>query len=490
MIPHDPDSLCDICSNPLKNWDYRYRGKHYCRSCYDHHFSLKTCTKCGKKKMIFNELKTPVCKICQIKDKPCIRCGREITRFGKIIELGPVCASCAPRFRPPKQCSICHKYSHTVFHSEINGESVLCCDKCLNKTRPTCSLCHRKKVPYTYDKRGKPICKKCATEERVCAQCGMPMPAGRGRICLACSSRNSLDRKVLFGKHSLSAHYNEVFVEFSEYLVDNRGVEFASFRLLYFFRYFKDLDLMAEKLGRRPNYQEIVEALQVATTRTYLTATFFLHERGYLKIDKAFQETAANLDMIDRYRNAFKKDTLFHEIIEAYYAKYQVRLEEEKTTIRSIRLALTPAVKLLKFCEYHGINRPTREIIQHYLWCFWGQRNAVYSFINFLNDHYEVPMRSNEITQPVLKSPNESRKHLKQRLIPALKVVDTRFVNTDTFLRIAIEYLQGLGIPKGIKLTYCPIKKDKEGYYMRLAGHRIHLTEEIVLHAKKIMQAE
>lgn len=485
MIPHDPESLCDICNNPLGSWDYRYRGKHYCRTCYDRHFALKTCAKCGKKKMILKTLETPVCKICQIKDKPCIRCGREITRFGKITEQGPVCASCAPRFRPPKQCSICHEYSHTVYRSEIDGERVQCCAKCLNKTRPTCSLCNRKKVPYTYDENGKPICKKCATEERTCAQCGMPMPAGRGRICFLCASRNALDRKVRFGKHGLSVHYSDLFVEFSEYLVENRGVEFASFRLLYFFNYFKDLDVMAEKLGRRPSYQEIVQALQVATTRTYLTATYFFHERGYLVIDKAFQETASNLDMIDRYRNAFKQDTLFHEIIEAYYAKYEERLEKEKTTLRSMRLALTPAVKLLKFCEYHGIKHPTRTIIQNYLWCFWGQRNAVYSFVNFLNDHYGTPMRSTDITPPVLKSPNESRERLKHRLISAMRTIDTTLMDADAFLRIAIGYLHGIGVPKGVRLTYCAIKKDSKGYYMRLAGNRIHMTEEVVLIARK-----
>ena len=490
MIPHDPDAPCDLCDNPLGSWDYRYRGKHYCRSCYDRHFVLKTCVKCGKKKMIHTALETPVCKICQIKDKPCIRCGREITRFGKITEQGPVCASCAPYFLPPKQCPICHEYSHTVFRSEINGKLVECCAKCLNKTRPTCSLCNRKKVPYTHDENGKPICKKCATEERECTQCGESMPAGRGRICLACSSRNALDRKVRFGKNSLSDHYRDVFVEFSEYLVENRGIEFASFRLMYFFRYFKDLDEIAEELGRRPRYQEIVNALQVATTRTYLTATYFFHERGYLEIDKAFQETAANLDMIDRYRHAFKTGTHFHEIIEAYYAKYEERLQEEKTTIRSMRLALTPAVKLLKFCEYHNVKHPTRKIVENYLWCFWGQRNAVYSFVNFLNDHYGLPMRSTEIAPPVLTSPNESRKYLKQRLISAMRYVDIRFMDTDTFLRLAIGYLQGIGIPKGIRLTYCPIKKDKDGYFMRFAGNRIHITEEAALIAKEYAEKE
>ena len=176
---------------------------------------------------------------------------------------------------------------------------------------------------------------------------------------------------------------------------------------------------------------------------------------------------------------------LFHEIIEAYYAKHQARLQAGKTTIRSIRLALTPAVKLLKFCDHHGAQLPTRKMIQDYLWCFWGQRNAVYSFVNFLHERYALPMRAREITPPELRSPNESREHLKHRLIAAMRGAGNQRMDADTFLRIAVGYLHGIGVPKGIRLTYCAIKKDREGYFLRLVGHRIHLPKEIVAVAKR-----
>ena len=29
---------CNFCNSTLTNWDYRYKEKHYCRSCYEKYF--------------------------------------------------------------------------------------------------------------------------------------------------------------------------------------------------------------------------------------------------------------------------------------------------------------------------------------------------------------------------------------------------------------------------------------------------------------------
>lgn len=41
---------CSFCNSVLTNWDYRYKEKHYCRSCYENSFISKTCIVCNKNK--------------------------------------------------------------------------------------------------------------------------------------------------------------------------------------------------------------------------------------------------------------------------------------------------------------------------------------------------------------------------------------------------------------------------------------------------------
>ena len=137
---------CSICNEACEKWKFRYRGDIYCRSCFLDHFELLECTKCRKKKYIHYKTKPiPICKICQIKDKPCIRCRKPVVHFGRITRDGPVCASCNRYFAEPKTCQSCGKFSKDVWERKVENheESVALCTSCHNKTLPVCSKCQR-----------------------------------------------------------------------------------------------------------------------------------------------------------------------------------------------------------------------------------------------------------------------------------------------------------------------------------------------------------
>ena len=482
----NPDKNCDFCDNSLKNWDYRYNGKHYCRRCYELNFRLKVCTVCGKQKRIHRDLKNPVCKICQVKDKPCIRCGREIKYNGKITENGPVCSSCSKYFREQKRCPVCNKLSYDVFNSLIDGKRVTICQKCYLKRLPTCSLCRRKKPTYTTDAKGKSICKKCATQKRICKQCRKEFPAGRGKICFECANLNGLKRKANQGKNKLSSYFSDYFVDFSNWLMSNRGSQFASLSLLNYLPYFQKLDQIALELGRLPNYQEIVEKFNVAITRKYLLATRYLEEKQVIEIDTTVKEEFANWDMIDRYLATFPEESFYGRAIKLYFKKLNEKLEKGKTSIRSIRLALTPAIKFFKYCKYCKEEQPKQELLKGYLWIYPGQKNAITGFINFLNSKFKCELDLKVIKKPVLERPKRPRKYLEQRLIKALR--DEQYlslIGKDDFLRIAIGYFHWVDIPVFVKIGFCKFKKKQGDNVLSLAGYDFFIPEEIIINLKK-----
>lgn len=477
---------CDICDEEAPKWIYRYREKIYCRQCFIDNFEIKECTKCGKNKYIWYKLKdTPLCKICEIKDDPCIRCGREILNFGKIMKEGPVCASCSKYFQEEKQCTVCYKYSREVANRSINGSTQPTCTSCYSKTLPTCSGCQRKRESYSCDSEGRTLCKKCSEGNRVCLSCKNTFPAGRGRICQECSSKNGLVKKVDLAKKDLSAAFADHFENFALWLSKKRGSQFASHHALYYLPWFKKLDGLAGKLNRTPKYADVVSVFSVAQTRQYLLATSYLDENNIIVIDKDAQKIHADLDMIDRYLATFSKETDPGKMISEYHTYLEKKHKTGKLSIRSMRLAITPAVRFFQYCKYGTEGKPSQELLESYLWCFYGQKSAITGFTLFLNREFRYSFLIKDIYRPVFERPKSSRKRLEHQFLTMLREKEKFKENEyEGFLRIAIGYLHGIDIPKHIKLGFCDIKRSGAEYQVRFGGEVFVLPEEVgyILH--------
>jgi len=473
---------CDHCDKTDLKWIYRYHEKIYCHQCFNEHFEIRECSKCGENKYIWYQLKeTPLCKVCEIKDDPCIRCGREIEHFGKIMNEGPVCASCSKYFRDKKQCMVCFKYSREVANRSIDGSSQPTCTSCYNKTLPTCSGCQRKRESYSCDEEGRSLCKKCSEGNRVCLSCENTFPAGRGRICQECSSRNGLIKKVELAKDTLSSYFNGHFEGFALWLSKKRGPQFASHRILYFFEWFKKLDKLAISLGRMPVYADVVSTFSVAETRQYLLATRYLDENNIIAIDKKAQKIHADMDMIDRYLTALPRKSYHAEVISSYHLYLQERLSAGKTSVRGMRLAMTPAVRFFQYCLYDPEEVPLQKLLEGYLWCYYGQKSAITGFVLFLNRDFGYSLSVKDIYRPVFERPKSSHKYLEQRFLSFLRDRhQMKEKDYEEFLRIAIGYLHGIDILKHIKIGFCDIKKSGEGYQIRFGGEVFVLPEEIV----------
>lgn len=433
--------------------------------------------------MIFSELEVPICKKCQLIDKPCIRCHKVEYTPGKVTEEGPVCNSCSKYFREPKKCEVCHKKTiDTSNRTMENKEVKLICTRCYRKTLPICSRCSKQRKAYTFSlDRKKPICKICSIEDlRTCQQCNKEFPAGMGRLCRDCSYSNTLNRKTKFVANSLSGYFSDVFMEFSTWLVKRRGVEFSAIHIDKYFPYFLELDKLAQMLNCMPTYKDIVSDFTVAATRKNLLVTLFFEDIDLIKVDKEIKEEHANLDMIERYLAVFEEDILFHKIIKTYSDQLFEKLEQKRTSIRSVRLALTPACKYLEYCTKFGTMSVTQSALEGYLWCYPGQRSALTGFINFLRSKYGVDLNMETIQEVILITPRESHQYLKQKFIDILRGHELVDAKKEMFLRNSIEYLHEVQIPNNIYLSMNMIKRNKnKDAYLHVANQKFFLPTEV-----------
>lgn len=475
-------NTCDYCHNPLTDWDYKYQGKHYCKECLNLLFTFQTCSICGKRKKISNDLRVPICKVCQVKDKPCIRCNRDDYKFGLITKDGPVCKTCAVYFRQFKTCSVCHISYYSVSNRNLlNGESQLLCHRCYNKTLPICSLCQKQRKAHIYDENNRAICKLCATEQnKKCTQCGDIISAGRGNLCQECTYVNTLTKRIKFGVDLLSPIYMaRYFEQFGWWLKDRRGSIFAATHIMKYIDYFSQIDSLCEKLGRMPNYKEVVQSFSVAMSRKNLLVTTFLGAIGVLMIDNVIQHEQANKDMIERYLDKFNQGTWEAKVLKCYFEQLQSKTKH-KGSIRSIRLALGSATKLLEYKGFFDDKYLTNKILEGYLWKFPGQRHSLVGFINFLRRDYLISLKIHTEVIPKFLSPRISHFHSKNELIDMLRHPIISLSFQTKLIQIAMAYFHRIRLPENFYIVLKDFRQTPKGdTYMHIAGRKFYLTKEI-----------
>lgn len=471
---------CDRCSNALTNWDYRYQGLHYCRTCYDILFKVRICSICNTPKMIFTKLNIPVCKICQVKDSPCIRCGKKDYSFGKITKDGSVCLSCSTYFREYKECARCNVKSYTVYNKTIkDGESKPLCANCYNKTLPTCIKCHKQRKAFSHNEKGQPICKICTEKgEKNCKRCGNLFPAGMGNICSECIFEKSLEKRAIFGSKSLSVYNTELFYKFSYWLAKRRGTIFASNALKNYYPMFLDIDKYAQKIGRYPTYLELLKKFTSTKLNKYSLVITFLNERKVLSINLSIKEEYANINKINKDLDTFSTRSYRSEILHAYYETLYSKYTKGKTTIRSIRLAITPAVKFLEYTTQTVDQKISNHSLHNYLWVYAGQKSAITGFISFLNKKYNLILKIPK--EPIeFFRPKKSKAQLKQLYIDALRDDSCTLESKQKLLILSIECLHDISIPKNVILPLHGIKQKKNGdCYMRLGAKEFYIPIE------------
>ena len=225
-----------------------------------------------------------------------------------------------------------------------------------------------------------------------------------------------------------------------------------------------------------PNYEELLATFPHATQGKNLLIHLYFESVGVIKIDEAIKDKYANLNLIQKYLNIFKKDDYRFHLLQSYYEKLLQKFKAKKITFRSIRLALTPAVKFLQYCDNFKNETPNMEILEGYLWIYPGQRSSLTEFTNFLSKQFSYELKISIIPRAKLEKAHESQELLQQRLVKTLRNPQYQREHQQYFFKLLIGYLHNIHVPDNVYIDLKNIKKDTQNdNYIRLCREVFYL---------------
>lgn len=386
------DTNCDTCGNKNVQIKRRYKSESYCANCYRTWFIKKACSKCGELNRLHKKECFAVCANCRMSE-PCIRCGGDAFKDGANTEYGRVCQICYQgHFKAKKTCFECGELKRGISsYSKIPHNQPICVNCYQAHLRETCPLCRRYRE--LIDTENGRVCQKCyELGEIPCQSCDKLMPAGMGKKCENCYWSHRLSNEAEINKYLLSSNtMKQAYSEFIKWFEIEKGSKASALKHNNFIDFFTCCDGF---WGQIPSYKSLVQEFKPNGLRENLTVLRWLIATEQITISLDIKEQVAEQERITNLLAKF--DEKVPCCVNEYYKSLEQKLLEGKTSLKSIRLALQPAVGLYIECEVKSLNTPNQEHIDSYLMFKHGQRNALYGFVTFLNKNHDLRLVCNK----------------------------------------------------------------------------------------------
>lgn len=431
---------CDECGKRNIKIHRNDAGHRYCTTCYARVFKSRPCPRCNELKRLPVTNPEAICSTCK-KSRPCVRCGRLDFSVGLITDYGPVCNACSPHFRLSESCQGCGKPSSEL--SKINrlGGQLRLCRSCQRVDYETCPQCRRYRL--LIDVGNERMCKRCAEVGEIpCTGCGQLMPGGRVSKCENCYWNETATKRISMNEHSFSSpKMTMLFHDFGQWLIRECGAKNAALSIHRYLAFFVDVERI---WGEFPSYTLLVNHFKAEGLRRVRRPMRWLAETTAITVDCETRENTSEESRIAKSLMAFSADTFGAKAISGYEKKLRIRMQEGKTSVKSIRLALTPALHLLQASDKGGKMLPDQQSLDRYLLKAPGQKAAVTGFINYLNMHYSLAL---EIKINRAATEKLRRKKLESNLSNIVATNGLTLDNFDEWVIIALHYFHGVKIP-------------------------------------------
>lgn len=456
-VSKKPTTRCDQCANKNVKIQRRYKNESYCANCYRIWFIKKPCSKCGDLSRLHKKESFGVCTDCRMKE-PCIRCGGVAIKDGANTEYGRVCQICYQgHFKVKKQCFECGEFKRNISsYSRLSHNEAVCTSCYQSHIMQSCSLCHRYRE--LVDTEQGMICQKChELGEIPCQSCYKLMPAGMGKNCNDCYWSQRLAHETQINTYLLSSkRMRQAYTDFNEWFGVNKGSMTATLKHNNFINFFARCD---EIWGHIPNYEGLVKEFKPNGLRENLTVLRWLIATNQVTVDASTKDLIAEQERIINLLAKF--DVQAPECISSYHDFLIQRRLERKTSLKSIRMALQPAIDLCVEYDLKGSNKPVQEHINGYLLIKHGQYNSLYGFVTFLNKEYDLSLTCVKADKDEILKAN--RKELEQKMM-VLHKQQTPLSEKDRlrWLQIAMVYFHKVDINLNTLKTLSVDKYDDE----------------------------
>lgn len=459
-LPAEPAPIstqCDECGKYVEKMKRVYRGHKYCSTCYARVFKHIECPKCGVQAKLPKNVPGAICSSCE-KNKPCARCGREPEyAIGKITPYGPVCKACSVYFREPNSCENCGQSSKQLSRHFRHGHNRRLCPKCARFDHSTCASCCKFRLLKLVDD-GRMLCKACRKHGVItCPECQQPMAAGCGKRCEDCQWTSTFKKRLAIDQAVFSGSSMKMaFGDFGCWLLSRVGSQKAALTIHRYLKFFQDVE---ERWGQFPSYSDLLQHFNAEGLRRVRLPMAWLGETKGVHPDAQLREDSSDWRRISEVILSVPAGTPGSRLLSEYYEFLRDKLAEEKITVRSIRLALRPAVSLLLKSDQKGLSLPNQNALDQYLLESPGQKAAVSGFICFMKERYQLML--------ILRvdSKRVAAKRKKKLEAEMLTLMDEASEGEDfvrRWLSVALAYFHDLprGVGKKATIVSMPHKGD------------------------------
>lgn len=401
---------CDECGRKTAKLTRIYRGHGYCSTCYARVFKWRACPTCGEQARLPKGFDSAVCRKCE-RRRPCARCGASDYKAGLVTPYGPVCNACAHYFRDVRACPQCGRLSRRLSRAFRFGIYVPVCEKCRCVDHGTCTFCRRYRLLES-DAKGRAICRTCRRDgPKFCESCGESMPAGRGKLCERCYWVGVLERRVVIACEGFSNTVGaEWFRQFGSWLLGHVGAQKAAITVNRYFSFFCELASMGDRM---PTVEVLLERFTVLRLRRNLLPMRFLEQAGHLAVTKVDKEAASERRRIGSLLEQMPPNNQMGEILRGYHAHLMSKVTFGCIGLRSVRLALKPAVAMCRMGSERRHEQPSQMLVEAYLKCTPGQRAAVSGFVRYLREQFGLAVF---LPRPIKRSSVAKRQKVEARL--------------------------------------------------------------------------
>ena len=457
---------CDECEREGVKISRKYRGRRYCQTCYGRMFKRRLCPKCGNFARLPIHIENATCRSCA-RSQPCVRCGRTMTRVGRMTAYGPACGACAHYFNAPEPCEACGTPSTRLARNRRLGHDLRLCPRCVRADHGTCETCGRhRKLHECPD--GRRLCTPCREQgDLPCPQCARPMPAGCGRRCWDCYWGATAEKRIRIQCAAFAgAAMAQRFDTFSRWLVRTTGNRKAARSVHRYVAFFLEVERRWRDI---PDYAALLAHFGAKRLRRHLLPMRWMEQSGLVSVDANAREANSDQRRIAQALDRFAQGTPARTILAGYHDAIVRRYERGATTLRSIRLAVSPAAALLETAREMGRMPPNQTVLDALLRRSPGQRAALSGFVNHLRECHGVQVALPR-SDP-LAARRKQHKKLEHEVLALMREGGEGEDFERRWMCTALAYFHDLPKRAGQGVTIEDIRDDGEGMRIRIDEH-------------------
>lgn len=265
------------------------------------------------------------------------------------------------------------------------------------------------------------------------------MPAGWGLICKNCYRLQVFDQRLRFNLCALAPSVQELYHAFSLWLLGHCGADRASRLLARYLVFFETLPQLF--INESMSYPQLVKQFGADMLRRHrLAVRWLIDSQGWLEDGSARLEDS-ELRSIERLFLGVS-DQQANRWLVGYYQYLSTKHQQGRLSLRSVRLALTPAKKLLGQSLKAGRSIPDQKDLCAYISQYPGQKAAVHGFITYLNREQHAALDV-KLAQKK-KHKNQAKSVLEKRLAEMVQMPRSDKAFQNMWAITALAYFHGL----------------------------------------------